>query len=285
MADNRNRGSGVEAGNCFKEAVCIDASRVYDSCADKDCLEDLKVFFTDCTQRIVDSASSIRCRDAEVITCLIDIEEVPFNRGCYSVDLTFFFKIHFEAFSTPAVPVYRYFQRNAYCTEAKEMLKYLHHNFSPMISTTSLCRRILIRGQKCSALIPLLLPHGYAKFIIAANHAAICRHVLKDSSREVLRMLIPKKKYLSHWDYSLLFSLNAMFSYLFPHMISVFRIKNATAIRKIRATLSEKSDFRLTISSRRRSTTIAETAMILRDKANKTNRNRPKFSPTGFFLF
>ena len=104
MADNRNRGSGVEAGNCFKEAVCIDASRVYDSCADKDCLEDLKVFFTDCTQRIVDSASSIRCRDAEVITCLIDIEEVPFNRGCYSVDLTFFFKIHFEAFSTPAVP-------------------------------------------------------------------------------------------------------------------------------------------------------------------------------------
>ena len=27
--------------SCFKEAVCIDAERIYDSCSDKDCLEDL----------------------------------------------------------------------------------------------------------------------------------------------------------------------------------------------------------------------------------------------------
>ena len=27
-------------GNAFKEAVCIDAGRIYDSCSDKDCLED-----------------------------------------------------------------------------------------------------------------------------------------------------------------------------------------------------------------------------------------------------
>ena len=31
----------ASASNCFKEAVCIDAMRVYDSCSDKDCLEDL----------------------------------------------------------------------------------------------------------------------------------------------------------------------------------------------------------------------------------------------------
>ena len=29
---------------CFKEAVCIDAGRVYDSCCDRDCLEDLRVY-------------------------------------------------------------------------------------------------------------------------------------------------------------------------------------------------------------------------------------------------
>ena len=31
--------------SCFKEAVCIDAMRVYDSCGDKNCLEDLRVYF------------------------------------------------------------------------------------------------------------------------------------------------------------------------------------------------------------------------------------------------
>ena len=35
--------------SCFKEAVCIDAERIYDSCSDKDCLEDLQVFFSDKT--------------------------------------------------------------------------------------------------------------------------------------------------------------------------------------------------------------------------------------------
>lgn len=25
------------SNNCFKEAVCVDAGRVYDSCCDKDC--------------------------------------------------------------------------------------------------------------------------------------------------------------------------------------------------------------------------------------------------------
>ena len=30
--------------SCFKEAVCINAQRIYDSCSDKDCLEDLQVF-------------------------------------------------------------------------------------------------------------------------------------------------------------------------------------------------------------------------------------------------
>ena len=43
-----------ENKNCtptkIKEAVCIDTNRVYDSCADKDCLEDLKVYFTNSAQ-------------------------------------------------------------------------------------------------------------------------------------------------------------------------------------------------------------------------------------------
>ena len=29
----------------IKEAVCIDGLRIYDSCSDKDCLEDLRVYF------------------------------------------------------------------------------------------------------------------------------------------------------------------------------------------------------------------------------------------------
>ena len=47
----------------IKEAVCIDTNRVYDSCADKDCLEDLRVYFTDSAQCVIDRATNVRCRD------------------------------------------------------------------------------------------------------------------------------------------------------------------------------------------------------------------------------
>ncbi len=85
----------------FKEAVCIDAGRVYDSCCDRDCLEDLRCYFTSEAQSLVDTASSIRIRSAEVLKVYIDVEPVSFNRGYYSCDLTFFFLLEFDLFTTP----------------------------------------------------------------------------------------------------------------------------------------------------------------------------------------
>ena len=80
-------------GRKVNEAICIDTARVYDSCADKDCLAALRVYFTDTAESIIESAVSIRCRGCEVLNVLTDVDAVPFNRGYYSVDITFFFAV------------------------------------------------------------------------------------------------------------------------------------------------------------------------------------------------
>jgi len=85
----------------FKEAVCIDAGRVYDSCCDRDCLEDLRCYFLPPDQQIVSSAISVRVRKAEVIDVSIDVEPVTFDRGFYSCDLTFFFMVELDAYTSP----------------------------------------------------------------------------------------------------------------------------------------------------------------------------------------
>lgn len=90
------------AGNCFKEAVCIDAMRVYDSCGDKDCLEDLRVYFTKDRQCLVDDASSVRIKGVDVINVFVNLEPVPFNKGFYSVDMTFFFDVCVDIFCSLA---------------------------------------------------------------------------------------------------------------------------------------------------------------------------------------
>lgn len=99
MAENRMC-NFCNQGSKFKETVCIDTSRIYDSCCDRDCLSDLRVHFTDRAQNIIDCAKSVRARKAEIINTCIDVEEMPFNKGCFSVDITFFFKLHFDVFTT-----------------------------------------------------------------------------------------------------------------------------------------------------------------------------------------
>lgn len=99
---SEENGEAAQTERCCNESVCIDALRVYDSCADKDCLEDLPVFFQQSTQHKIDNACNIRLRDVDVITVYINLEPVPFHRGFYTVEMTFFFEVVLDVFSTPA---------------------------------------------------------------------------------------------------------------------------------------------------------------------------------------
>ena len=85
----------------IKDAVCIDTKRIFDSCVSKDCLEDLRVTFCTRSQKLIDDAVTVKAREATIEEVSIDVEEVPFNRGFYSVDITFYFKLCFDVYSAP----------------------------------------------------------------------------------------------------------------------------------------------------------------------------------------
>lgn len=93
----------------INEAVCIDTKRIYDSCVSKDCLENLRVTFFGTSQRLIDEATNIKCRDCSIKAVSIDVEEVPFNRGFYSTDVNFYFVLRFDCYnghcSTPQVAI------------------------------------------------------------------------------------------------------------------------------------------------------------------------------------
>lgn len=102
MAESKAFSNTAGTHNNFKEAVCIDAGRIYDSCSDKDCLEDLMVVFAPEAQYVVDAATSIKVKGVEVLTVCLDVEPVPFNKGFYSVDMTFYFKVDLKAYTPNA---------------------------------------------------------------------------------------------------------------------------------------------------------------------------------------
>ena len=95
----------VSEERCIREAVCIHTKKIFDSCKDKDCIEDLRVYPTRGCQEVIDRAVSVKAGSAELLYAYIDVEPVSFNRGFYTVDVRYFYRITADAFVGAARPV------------------------------------------------------------------------------------------------------------------------------------------------------------------------------------
>lgn len=58
------------------QTMSIHTRKITDSCRDKDCIEDLRVYLTCGSQQLLDTAASVRVRSAEMIHTYIDVETV-----------------------------------------------------------------------------------------------------------------------------------------------------------------------------------------------------------------
>ena len=88
----------VESSARIREAVCIQTRKIFDSCRDKDCIEDLRVYPTHSSQSYIECALSVRPKSAELLYANVNVEEMSFNRGYYTVDVTYFYRIKGETF-------------------------------------------------------------------------------------------------------------------------------------------------------------------------------------------
>lgn len=83
-------------GGQFKEACCIDVMRIFDSCCSQDCLEDLNFVVDAADETIITNASYIKVKRISVSSVDFVIDPVPFNKGFYTVDLTYNFTAEIE---------------------------------------------------------------------------------------------------------------------------------------------------------------------------------------------
>ncbi len=88
----------------FGNGVCVNTNQIYDSCKDRDCIRDQRVYFTNAGQEIIENAINAKIKKAEVIWVYTTVEPVPFNRGYYAVDMKFFIRVTIEAFRGVACP-------------------------------------------------------------------------------------------------------------------------------------------------------------------------------------
>ena len=77
----------------LRQALSIHTRKITDSCRDKDCIEDLRVYLTKGSQALLDCASGAKVRCADLLYTYIDVEPVAFDRNHYCIDVTFYYRI------------------------------------------------------------------------------------------------------------------------------------------------------------------------------------------------
>lgn len=82
----------------IREAVGVNTGKIFDSCLDKDCVDELRVYPTESSQTYLENSLNIRPRSADLLYVDVSVSPISFNRGYYTVDCTYFYRIAGESF-------------------------------------------------------------------------------------------------------------------------------------------------------------------------------------------
>ena len=95
MLDNKN--TALSCGQESRGTVCIDTKRVLDSCRDRDCFENVRVYLTASGEQILSNSTNVRTRSAEILWAFVGVDNVPFNCGFYRVTIRYYILVELEA--------------------------------------------------------------------------------------------------------------------------------------------------------------------------------------------
>ncbi len=88
----------------FSDPICVSAKKIYDSCRERNCVADSRVYFTAENQQLIEDAINVKLKKAEIIWVYTDIEPLLYNSGYYSIDIKFFIDVTLEVFTGLGAP-------------------------------------------------------------------------------------------------------------------------------------------------------------------------------------
>ncbi len=157
MPEFVNAGQGSDEQGAY-ETVCIHTKKIYDSCRDKDCVEDLRFFPTAASQEILARAQTVKGGRAELLYTYIDVEPVVFNRGYYTIDMRYFYRVTLNAYCSCPRPV----EVEGLCVFDKRVILFGSEGnakiFSSQVRIDSLDRQLIERSNMPVAVVESVDP-------------------------------------------------------------------------------------------------------------------------------
>lgn len=126
-----------------RESVCIHTRKIFDSCRDKDCVEDLRFYPTVAAQEVLSVSQMLKGGAAELLYVYTDVEPVTFNRGFYSVDMRFFYRVTLQVCTgTP-----RYTEVEGLCVFDKRAILFGSEGNAKIFSSDTVLEELDVPGR------------------------------------------------------------------------------------------------------------------------------------------
>ena len=81
-----------------RDTMTVSTPRIFDSCAGRECLEDLQLFFNKRSQEVIAQSNSVSGVSAQVSDAAFKVEKSSVSRGCFCIDSTFYFEVELLAY-------------------------------------------------------------------------------------------------------------------------------------------------------------------------------------------
>ena len=192
MADRVIPGLIENENNCHCHQVNIHTMKITDACKDKDCIEDLRVYPTVGAQEIINTAFSIRPVSAELIHADVNVEPIGFNRGHYTVDVSYFYRVTGETFPGGIkVSGLAVFDKRVILCSSEGSVKIF-----------SSCGAVNSCGGRPVAVVEAVDPIALNMRIVDSRCAETCEHEMRSISGHILSefgedlILTPQTKHL-----------------------------------------------------------------------------------------
>lgn len=146
--------------NGFRELVPIKVNRIFDSCSDRDCMNNVAVILD--MGELPSNINVVKCKCVKVSDICINIEPVPFNRGFYSIDITYTFKLEMLAYEKACdKPVFMtgtaYANKNCILYGSETNTKTFFSNGKKIGSTDCCCETVNYPDANVQVVEPIVL--------------------------------------------------------------------------------------------------------------------------------
>ena len=127
----------------LRQAMSIHTRKITDACRDKDCVEDLRFYPTAAAQEVLSASQMIKGGTAELLYVYTDVEPVTFNRGFYSVDMRFYYRVTLQVCTgTP-----RYTEAEGLCVFDKRCILFGSEGNAKIFSSDTVFDELDVPGR------------------------------------------------------------------------------------------------------------------------------------------